>query len=75
MKVYTLQVEPAGGTPVEHIRWELFVHHEIRDVVRFVDGTLAIAYEGEPNVAAWQHTLRSCGFEVVPPNRRARRIP
>jgi hypothetical protein len=69
MKVYTLRVEPTGGMSVEQIRWELFVHHEIRDVSRFVDGTLAIAYQGEePNVAAWEQTLRSCGFEVVAPD-------
>lgn len=64
MNVYTLRVESADRTPIEQIRWALFVHHEIRDVSRFVDGTLAIAYEAdEPNVAAWRRTLSLCGFE------------
>jgi hypothetical protein len=65
MNVYTLRVEPAARMSVEEIRWELFVHREIRDVSRFVDETVAIAYEGEePNVAAWRQTLHSCGLEA-----------
>jgi hypothetical protein len=74
MNVYTLRVEPADDLSVEQIRWELFVHREIRDVSRFVDGTLAIAYEGdEPNVATWQQTLISCGLEVLSPDARDQR--
>jgi hypothetical protein len=75
MNVYTLRVEPTDRMSVDQIRWELFVHREIRDVSRFADGTLAIAYQGEePNVAAWQQTLRSCGLEVVSSDRREQRI-
>jgi hypothetical protein len=70
MNIELLRVEPADGLPLEQIRWELFVHREIRDVARFVDGTLAIAYEGDqPDVAAWQETLRSHGFRVLPLGR------
>jgi len=69
MNIYTHRVEPTDDLSVEQIRWELFVHREIRDVSRFVDGTLAIAYEGdEPKVAAWEQTLTSCGLAVLSPD-------
>jgi hypothetical protein len=65
MKIYALRVESPPGMSVDRIRWELFVHHEIRDVCRLVDGTLAIGFEGEePNVAAWERTLRR--LEILP---------
>lgn len=71
MNVYTVHVERADRMSVEQIRWALFVHHEIRDVSRSVDGTHVIAYEGEEaNVAAWRQTLRSCGLEVLSPHGR-----
>ena len=74
MNVYTLRVEPTDDLSVDQIRWELFVHREIRDVSRFVDGTLAIAYEGdEPKVVAWQQTLTSCSLAVLSPDARDRR--
>lgn len=67
MNVYTLRVRRADEFSVEQIRWELFVHHEIREVRGAGDGTIAIAYEGEqPNVAAWEQTLSECGLEVEP---------
>ena len=68
MNVYTLRIHrPPDELSLEQIRWELFVHHEIRAVTDQGDGRIAIAYEGdEPNIAAWEQTLTECGLEVEP---------
>jgi len=51
--------------PSSRSGWELFVHREIRDVSRFVDGTLAIAYEGDESrrLAADADFLRPRGLD------------
>ncbi len=45
------------------IRWELFLHHEIKDVlITSRENTLLVVYEGEPDHPSWAATLRAAGF-------------
>ena len=45
------------------IRWELFLHDEVRDVLPTPrDDTLCVVYRGEPDPDAWTATLTAAGF-------------
>jgi hypothetical protein len=45
------------------IRWELFLHREVRDVlVTLRDDTLRVVYRGQPDPTAWAATLQEAGF-------------
>lgn len=45
------------------IRWELFLHHQIRDVLLTPrPDTLQVLYRGEADLDAWAATLRAAGF-------------
>lgn len=52
----------AGGER-DWIRWELFLHHEVRDVLRTRwSDTLLVLHRGTANPEAWSATLRAAGF-------------
>ena len=45
------------------IRWELFLHKEIRDVLPTLrDDTLCVVYRGDPDPQGWTATLTAAGF-------------
>ena len=45
------------------IRWELFLHDEVRDVLPTPrDDILCVVYRGEPDPAGWTATLIAAGF-------------
>jgi hypothetical protein len=45
------------------IRWELFLHRDVRDVVfTSRSDTLCVVYRGEPDPSAWALALREAGF-------------
>lgn len=45
------------------IRWQLFLHHEIRDVLLTPRAdTLQLLYRGDGDPDAWAATLREAGF-------------
>lgn len=45
------------------IRWELFLHPEVRDVVPTSRGdTLCVVFRGSMNPAGWSKTLTDAGF-------------
>lgn len=45
------------------IRWELFVHRDVRDVLLTpCDDTLLVVFRGQPDVESWTHTLIEAGF-------------
>lgn len=45
------------------IRWSLFLHHEVRDVLLTPRAdTLAVVYRGPARPEAWAATLREDGF-------------
>jgi hypothetical protein len=45
------------------IRWELFLHDEVRDVLLTPrDDSLRVVYRGEPEPDAWTATLTAAGF-------------
>ena len=45
------------------IRWELFLHREVVDVLLTSRGdTLCVVYHGEPDPARWRTTLKDAGF-------------
>jgi hypothetical protein len=47
------------------IRWELFLHWDIRDVLLTPrTDTLCIVYRGEPDPIAWAATLQEAGFPI-----------
>jgi hypothetical protein len=48
---------------VGRIRWELFLHDEVRDVLPTPhDDTLCVVYRGEPDPDGWTATLTAAGF-------------
>lgn len=45
------------------IRWELFLHREVRDVLLTPrDDSLRVVYRGEPDPVGWTATLTDAGF-------------
>ena len=45
------------------IRWELFVHRDVRDVVLSPrHDTFCVVFRGEPDPAGWAQTLAEAGF-------------
>jgi hypothetical protein len=45
------------------IRWELFVHRDIRDVLLTpYEDTLLVVFRGQPDVKSWTQTLVEAGF-------------
>ena len=45
------------------IRWELFVHLAVRDVLLTPRAdTLCVVFRGEPDFATWAQTLSDAGF-------------
>lgn len=45
------------------IRWELFLHRDVRDVLRTArDDTLCVVYRGNADPTAWAATLNQAGF-------------
>jgi hypothetical protein len=45
------------------IRWELFLHDEVRDVLATPrDDSLRIVFRGEPDPDGWTATLTAAGF-------------
>jgi hypothetical protein len=47
------------------IRWELFLHQEVRDVLfTSRQDTLSVVFRGPMNPAAWATTLTEAGFPV-----------
>jgi hypothetical protein len=45
------------------IRWELFVHRDVRDVLLTpFEDTLLVVFRGQPDVKSWTHTLIEAGF-------------
>jgi hypothetical protein len=45
------------------IRWELFLHWEVRDVLPTASAdTLCVVYRGEPDPIGWATTLNAAGF-------------
>jgi hypothetical protein len=47
------------------IRWELFLHDEVRDVLPTPrDDTLCVIYRGEPDPDGWTATLTAAGFST-----------
>ena len=45
------------------IRWELFLHPEVRDVLLTArEDTLCVVYRGDPQPGAWSATLVDAGF-------------
>jgi hypothetical protein len=45
------------------IRWELFLHSEVRDVLPTPrDDTLSVVYRGDPDPDGWTATLTAAGF-------------
>jgi hypothetical protein len=45
------------------IRWELFLHDEVRDVLLTPrDDSLRVVYRGEPDPDGWTATLTAAGF-------------
>ena len=45
------------------IRWELFLHSEVRDVIpTALEDTLRVVFRGSANHAAWSKTLTEAGF-------------
>jgi hypothetical protein len=45
------------------IRWELFLHDEVRDVLPTPrDDSLCVIYRGEPDPDGWTATLTAAGF-------------
>ena len=47
------------------IRWELFLHREVRDVLLTPrDDTLRVVYRGEADPVAWAAALTEAGFPM-----------
>ena len=45
------------------IRWELFLHRDVRDVLLTTrDDTLLVVFRGEPDPTGWARTLRQAGL-------------
>jgi hypothetical protein len=45
------------------IRWELFLHHEVRDVLLTPrHDSLRVVYRGDPDPDGWTATLTAAGF-------------
>lgn len=45
------------------IRWELFLHDEVRDVLPTPrEDTLCVVYRGEPDREGWAATLTAAGY-------------
>ncbi len=45
------------------IRWELFVHRDVRDVLLTTRAdTLRVVFRGEPDPTGWSQTLVETGF-------------
>jgi hypothetical protein len=45
------------------IRWELFLHPDIRDVLPTPrEDTLCVVFRGEPDLGRWADTLTTAGF-------------
>jgi hypothetical protein len=45
------------------IRWELFLHRDVRDVLLTThEDTLQVVFRGEPDPTGWSQTLVEAGF-------------
>jgi hypothetical protein len=54
------------------IRWELFLHSDVRDVLLTRrDDTLRIVFRGDPDPSGWAQTLTEAGFPSPHFERRA----
>lgn len=50
------------------IRWELFVHRDVRDVLRTPRAdTLRVVHRGRATPDAWAATLREAGYPALTP--------
>ncbi|MEA2427776.1 MAG: hypothetical protein QOF37_1404 [Thermoleophilaceae bacterium] len=58
---------PGGGAMVEAVRWELFIHPDVRDVLATDrPDVVLVIHRGEPQPSRWLETLRSAGYDVMP---------
>jgi hypothetical protein len=65
MHTYEIRVS-GGGEMVSAIRWELFVFHDVRDVVATDrPDVLLVIHRGAPDASGWLEALRSAGYSVT----------
>jgi hypothetical protein len=64
--VNAIEIQVSRGRDlVQAVRWELFLFHDVRDVVPTDrPDVLTVVYRGEPELPRWLETLRSAGFDV-----------
>lgn len=68
MNAYLIRIRGLRDEPtLWAVRWQLFIHHEISDVVRGVQPeTVAVLYRDEADPEAWIATLREAGYSADP---------
>jgi hypothetical protein len=61
------EIHVSGGREmVSAIRWELFVFHDVRDVVATDrPDVLHVIHRGAPDPSGWREVLRSAGYSVT----------
>jgi hypothetical protein len=65
LQLHPIRVE-GGQSVVDEVRWELFVFHDVRDVLPTdAPDVLMVIFRGEPQPATWLETLRAAGYRVA----------
>jgi hypothetical protein len=65
LHAYEIRV-PGGRDMVSAIRWELFVFHDVREVLATDRPDVVIViHRDQPQPSRWLETLRSAGYSVT----------
>jgi hypothetical protein len=64
--MHTVEIHVSGGRElVQAVRWELFLFHDVRDVLATDrPDVLTVIYRGEPDLPQWLEALRLAGFGI-----------